>query len=162
MTKKRKRTKSSYYGNTPEMISHQRMNITPGNSWDKRHRKELKFDCWWRVMPLGNMQEVYEDCVNHRIITFHFEDEPVDLIEKYDIQDASKLKLKDEEYLDNWWENDVELEDKKFYYKNQMDAFSKETRSEIFKDMYECLEEKIKEEEEAREEREARKQGFRV
>ena len=83
MTKKRIRTKSSYYGNTIEAQKAQRLNLTPGNAWDKRNRKELKLNCWWWTMPLGNCQDIYELCENKRTI-----------------EDTPKGELKDEKYLD--------------------------------------------------------------
>lgn len=38
MIKRKKRTKKSYYGNTPEAINRQMANLSPGNSFAKRKK----------------------------------------------------------------------------------------------------------------------------
>ncbi|MBA7480867.1 hypothetical protein ES707_16330 [subsurface metagenome] len=129
---KKWRSAESYYGNTAEARKRQRANLIPGNSWDKRHRKKLRLDCWWEVMPLGNIQEIYEMYVNKRVI-----------------EDTPKEEIKDEKYLDEWWE-ELTIEDKEWIYKWDMKAYPKEIQSKILKDIYKLLEKKIKEEREAR------------
>jgi len=144
MTKKRIRTKSSYYGNTIEAQKAQRLNLSPGNSWDKRHRKELKMDCWWEVLPLGNAQDIYELCENKRTI-----------------KDTPKEELKDEEFLDNWWKNELDTEDKVFIIKSCKGVWNEEDVKTQKKDTYDLLEKKIKEAgietEERKKEREAKR-----
>ncbi|GAI30437.1 unnamed protein product, partial [marine sediment metagenome] len=93
------RNAKSYYGNTAEARKRQRANLIPGNAWDKRRRKKLRLDCWWEVMPLGNIQEIYEMYVNKRVI-----------------EDTPKREIKDEKYLDEWWE-ELTIEDKEWIHK---------------------------------------------
>ena len=50
----------SYYGNSPEMIKHQRDNLIPGNAWQKRRTKELRLNCWWEYGELGDKQRIFE------------------------------------------------------------------------------------------------------
>jgi hypothetical protein len=122
----KKRSRSSYYGNTEEMIRRQRSNLIPGGDlYQKREISEARYNCWWEVMPLGNIQEIYELCENKR-----------------SLKDTPKKELKSEKELNSWW-GKLDLEDKKYIYKTEMDAFSKETRSEIFKDIEELLKEKL-------------------
>ncbi|GAI80620.1 unnamed protein product [marine sediment metagenome] len=83
-------------------------------------------------MPLGNIQEIYEMYVNKRVI-----------------EDTPKGEIKDEKYLDEWWE-ELTIEDKEWIYKWDMKAYPKEIQSKILKDIYKLLEKKIKEEREAR------------
>jgi len=143
MIEKRKRTKSSYYGNTPEMIKIQRLNITPGNAWDKRHKKEMKLNCWWEIADLDSKQIMYEGYQN-----------------KKDIEDVPKKELKDEEFLNEWWP-ELEIEDWEYIYKVMMKELTKEHKASILKNVYECLEEKIKREQEEREDREVIKRANR-
>jgi len=144
MTKKRIRTKSSYYGNTIEAQKAQRLNLTPGNAWDKRNRKELKLDCWWWTFPLGNCQDIYEMYINKRTI-----------------EDTPKGELKDEEYLDDWWEELI-IKDKEFIVKACKGTYRDEDEKEHKKDIYEMLEEKIKEKEIETEERRKEKEARRL
>lgn len=112
------RNAQSYYGNTEEMIRRQRSNLIPGgNIYQKRKISEARYNCWWKIMPIGNLQDIYELCENGR-----------------SIKDTPKEELKSEEWLDNWW-GELELEYKIFIYKSEMEVFNKETRSMIFKDM---------------------------
>ncbi|GAH85456.1 unnamed protein product [marine sediment metagenome] len=129
---KKWRSAESYLGNTAEARKRQRANLIPGNAWDKRNRKKLKLDCWWEVMPLGDIQEIYEMYVNERAI-----------------KDTPKGEIKDEKYLDEWWEG-LTIEDKEWIYKWDMKVYPKEIQSKILKDIYKLLEKKIKEERESR------------
>lgn len=131
---KKKRTKSSYYGNTPEAIARQRQNLIPGNAWNKRQKKEMRLDCWLETLPLENIQEIYEQVENNRFL-----------------KETPKEELKDEEYLLDWWQ-EKDVEDKENIYKYMMkNYFLLEDREAILKIVYECLEEKIKKEEDQRE-----------
>jgi hypothetical protein len=119
------RSAESYYGNTTEAKKRQRANLIPGNTYQKRQMRELRLNCWWERYPLGNMQFIYEAYENKR-----------------NIEDVPKKELKSREFLNNWWK-EQDLSNKRFFYKNDMEAYSKETRTEIFKDMEECLKEKL-------------------
>lgn len=132
MTKKRSRT--SYHGNTPEMIKHQRLNITPGNAWDKRRKREMKLNCWWEGADLDSQQFIYEGYQNKR-----------------ETDDVPKEGLKDEEYLYEWW-SELEISDWEYIYKVIMKELTKEHKARILKNVYECLEEKIEKEKANREE----------
>jgi len=126
------RNAQSYYGNTAEARKRQRANLIPGNSWQKRKTKEMRLTCWWEVMPLVDIQDIYEMYINERVI-----------------KDTPKEELKDEKFLNEWWE-ELTIEDKEWIYKWDLKAYPKETRSKILKDVYKCLEEKIKEEKKTR------------
>lgn len=125
----KKRSKESYYGNNEEMIRRQRSGLIPGgNIYQKRKISEARLCCWWEIIPLKNRQEIFEAFENKR----DFEE----------IENMPKEELKDKKYLADWWCKQ-ELEDKKFIYKNEMDAFTKESKSEIYEDMGKCLKEKL-------------------
>ena len=98
--KKSTRSAESYTGNTEAAKINQRKNLVPGNAWDRKKRKELKLNCWWWTLPLGNMREIYEMWVDRRTI-----------------EDTPKSELKSEDFLDDvWWEN-LKIEDKKYIIK---------------------------------------------
>ncbi|MBA7543689.1 hypothetical protein ES705_36026 [subsurface metagenome] len=98
--KKSTRSAESYTGNTEAAKINQRKNLVPGNAWDRKKRKELKLNCWWWTLPLGNMQDIYEMRVNGRTI-----------------EDTPKSELKSEDFLDDvWWEN-LKIEDKEYIIK---------------------------------------------
>jgi len=126
------RNAQSYLGNTAEARKRQRANLTPGNAWDKRHKKEMRLNCWWEVFSLKDIQYIYEMYINERVI-----------------KDTPKEELKDEKFLNAWWEG-LTIEDKEWIYKWDLKAYPKETQSEILKEIYKCLEEKIKEEKKVR------------
>jgi len=129
MKKKKIRTKISYLGNTIAAQKRQRLNLTPGSSWDKRHRKELKLDCWWWTLPLGNMREIYEFYENER-----------------DIEDVPKEELKSEEFLDDEWWQELTIKQKDDIIKSMKDVWIDKDEESHKKIMYELLEEQIKEE----------------
>lgn len=129
MAKKKIRTKTSYMGNTIEAQKRQRLNLTPGNVWGKQFRKELKLDCWWWTLPLGNMREIYESYENKR-----------------DIEDVPKEELKSEEFLDDEWWQELTIEDKDYIVKTCKGIWRDEDEESHKKIMYKLLEEQIKEE----------------
>jgi len=122
---KKKRSKSSYYGNTKEARRRQRSNLVGGNVYRKRQVSELRFDCFFEVMSLENEQEIYENYKNGR-----------------SLKDTPKKELKDEKFLNTWWAG-LDFEEKKFIYKNDIVAYDKKTRSMIFNDMEKCLKKKL-------------------
>ncbi|GAI71630.1 unnamed protein product [marine sediment metagenome] len=125
----KKRSAESYTGNTPEAKRRQRLNLIPGNVWDKRHRKELKLNCWWWTLPLGNMQDIYEIWTNER-----------------GIEDTPKEELKSEDFLDDvWWEN-LTIENKAYIIKICDGTYRAEDEEEHKKQIDKCLQEQIKEE----------------
>jgi len=147
---KKFRSAESYYGNTKKARERQRSNLVGGNIYRKRQVSELRFDCWWEVMPLESRQEIFEARVNGRFISTYLKKYP-DFQEtvriskaKYGIEyvDIPKEKLKDKKYLVDWW-GKQEFEEKKYIYKNDMAGYDKKTRNCIFNDMEKCLKEKL-------------------
>lgn len=124
----KKRSKSSYYGNTEEMQERQRFNLIPGGVWNKRKIQDIRLTCWWEGASLGDMQFIYEGYVNKRAV-----------------EDIPQGEAKSEDYLNNWW-NELDLEDKKYIYKVIMKELTKESRSSILKDVESCLKEKLEKE----------------
>jgi len=122
---RKKRSKESYYGNTPEARRRQRSNLIGGDKNRRRKIQGVRYDCWWEPSALKNKQSIFEAYENKR-----------------SYKDVDKKRLKDEDYLNNWW---VELapESKISIYKKTMSGLTKESRSEIFKDMEKCLKEKL-------------------
>ena len=96
----------------------------PGNTWQKETEKS-RLDCWWEGADLESQRFMFEGYKNNRAI-----------------EDTPKGELKTEEYLNNWW-GELELKDKKFIYKAMMDPLSKEEKTPIFKNIEECLKEKL-------------------
>jgi len=123
---KKWRSAESYLGNTAEARRNQRANLIPGNPWQKRRTKELRLDCFWEIIPLKNRQEIFEAYENKR----SYEDIP------------KKEELKDRGYLNNWW-GELALESKISIYKEAIAGLTKESRSEIYKDIEECLKKKL-------------------
>ena len=124
------RNAQSYYGNTAEARKRQRANLIPGNPWQKRRTKGLRLDCFWEIMPLKNKQEIFEAFENKKGFK--------------EIENMPKEELKDKKYLADWWDKQ-ELEDKKFIYKNEITALTKESVSWLLKDIEKCLKKKLKE-----------------
>jgi len=119
------RSAESYLGNTAEARRRQRSNLVPGNIYRKMQVSELRFDCFFEVMPLENEQEIYE---NHK--------------NKRGLEDTPKKELKDKEFLNTWWVGQ-DFEEKEFIYKNDIVGYDKKTRSMIFNDMEKCLKKKL-------------------
>jgi len=122
----KKRSRSSYYGNTEEMIQRQRSNLIPGgNIYRKRRISELRLNCFWEYGDLEDKRFIYEGCLNKR-----------------DPKDVSEKELKSEEYLNSWW-GELELGFKKGIYKAIMEPFTKKEKSFHFKHIEECLKKKL-------------------
>jgi len=102
----------------------------PGNTWQKE-KEELRLDCWWEGADLESKQYQFEGYENNR-----------------DSKDVPKKELKDEKFLDEWW-NNLELgnrregEGKRFAYWWIMNGMEKEQKTAILKDVQECLKEKL-------------------
>lgn len=126
--KKSTRSAESYTGNTEQAKINQRRNLVPGNAWQKRHRKELRLNCWWWTLPLGNIQDIYELCENKR-----------------GIEDCPKGELKDEEFLDNWWEG-LTIENREYIIKNCEGTYRAKDEKLHNELIEKLLEEQIKEE----------------
>ena len=120
------RSAESYLGNTAEARKRQRLNLIPGNRYQKMRTKELRLNCWWEVLPLGNAQDIYENYQNKR-----------------DIKDVPKSELKDDEFLNKWWEEELTIENKEFIIKCMKGTWRKEDEETQKKEMYKCLKEKL-------------------
>lgn len=143
------RNAQSYLGNTKEARERQRLNLIPGNRWQKIRTKELRLNCWWEVIPLETKQEIFEGRENDRIISTYAKKEAgfPELLrllkaDNLEMVDVPKEELKDEKYLIDWWDRQS-LKEKEFLYKNDIEALSEETISWLFKDMYKCLKKKL-------------------
>jgi len=122
----KKRSRSSYYGNTEEMIQRQRSNLIPGgNIYQKRKISETRYNCFWECGDLGDKRFIYEGRINER-----------------DSKDVSEKELKSEKWLDNWW-GKLEPEQKKFIYWAMMDPLTKEEKTPIYKQIEKCLKKKL-------------------
>lgn len=117
----KKRSKESYYGNTPEARKMQRSNLIPGGKDERRKIQGARYDCWWELSALRDKQSILKTYKN----------------------DRASEELRSGDYLDNWW-GDLSLESKISIYKKVTSRLTKESRSEIFKDMEKCLKEKLK------------------
>lgn len=120
----KKRSKESYYGNTAEARKMQRSNLIPGGKDERRKIQGARYDCWWEPSALRNKQSIFEVYENDRAS-----------------KDVPEEELKGEDYLNNWWGKLV-LESKMSIYKKAMSGLTKESRSDIFKDMEKCLKKK--------------------
>jgi hypothetical protein len=121
----KKRSKGSYYGNTAEARKMQRSNLIPGGKDERRKIQGARYDCWWELSALKDKQSIFKTYKNDRAS-----------------KDIPKEKLKGEDYLNNWW-RELILESKISIYKKAMSGLTKESRSEIFKDMEKCLKGKL-------------------
>ncbi len=122
----KKRSKESYYGNTAEARKMQRSNLIPGGKEERRKIQEARYDCWWELSALRDKQSIFEAYKNDRAY-----------------KDVPEKELKGEDYINNWW-RDLSLESKISIYKKRISGLTKELKSEIFKDMEECLKEKLR------------------
>jgi hypothetical protein len=122
---KKWRSAESYLGNTAEARRNQRANLIPGNSWQKRKTQELRLECFWEYAELESKQMIYENFENDR-----------------DYEKVDKKELKDEKYLDIWWDS-FDFEDKKLINKEVISWQKSEFRSEHLKRMQECLNKKL-------------------
>jgi hypothetical protein len=121
----KKRSKESYHGNTEEARKMQRANLIPGDQKRRRKIRGARYDCWWEPSAIKDKQLIFEAYENDRAS-----------------KDVPKEELKGEDYIDNWW-RDLSLERKISIYKKATSGLTKESRSEIFKDMEKCLKEKL-------------------
>ena len=121
----KKRSKESYYGNTEEARKMQKSNLIPGGKDERRKIQGARYDCWWEPSALKDKQSIFEKYENDR-----------------DSKDVPKEELKSGDYLNNWW-RELVLESKISIYKKIMSRLTKESRSEIFKDMEKCLKKKL-------------------
>ncbi len=122
---KKFRNAQSYYGNTAEARKRQRANLIPGNTWQKRKISSLRLDCFWGYDELGGKQMIYEYFENER-----------------NIKDVPKKELKDEKYLDIWWEN-LDIEERKTINKEVMSWQKPGFRSKHLKYIQKCLKKKL-------------------
>jgi hypothetical protein len=122
---RKKRSKGSYYGNTAEARKMQRSNLIPGGKDERRKIQGARYDCWWELSALKDKQSIFEVYENKR-----------------SYKNIPEEELKGEDYLNNWW-RDLSLERKISIYKKVMSGHTEESRSEIFKDMEECLKDKL-------------------
>ncbi|MBA7570896.1 hypothetical protein ES695_19255 [Candidatus Atribacteria bacterium 1244-E10-H5-B2] len=122
----KKRSAESYTGNTEEARKMQRSNLIPGDQKRRRKIQGARYDCWWELFTLRNKQLIFEVYENDRTS-----------------KDVPEEELKGEDYLNNWW-RDLFLKRKISIYKKAMSVPTKESRSEIFKDMEECLKAKLR------------------
>ncbi|MBA7582254.1 hypothetical protein ES695_07870 [Candidatus Atribacteria bacterium 1244-E10-H5-B2] len=122
---RKKRSKESYYGNAPEARRMQRANLIPGDQKRRRKIQGARYDCWWELSAIKDKQLIFEAYENDR-----------------DYKDVPEEELKGRDYLNNWW-SELVLESKISIYKKVMSGLTKESRSEIFKDMEKCLKGKL-------------------
>ncbi|MBA7577955.1 hypothetical protein ES708_19811 [subsurface metagenome] len=121
----KKRSKGSYYGNTEEARKMQRSNLIPGGKDERRKLRGARYDCWWELSAIKDKQLIFEAYKNDRAS-----------------KNVPEKELKGRDYLNNWW-RDLSLESKISIYKKVMSGHTEESRSEIFKDMEECLKKKL-------------------
>jgi len=126
---KKFRNAQSYYGNTAEARKRQRANLIPGNPWQKRRTKELRLDCWWEYGDLDDKRFIYEGYVGNKSL------------EEY--QAMTENELKNEKYLNKWWENELNLEDKKHIYWSMMDPLTPEEKAPVLDHIQKCLKKKL-------------------
>lgn len=147
----KKRSRSSYIGNTKEARKRQLANLISGaDSYQRKRVQEARLGCFWEAIPLKSKQEIFEVRVNDRCISTYVKKETrfpeiLKVGKKYDLEyiDVPVEELKDEKYLADWWDRQ-ELGEKQFIYKNEITYLSKETISWILKYMEKCLKKKLK------------------
>ncbi|GAI76596.1 unnamed protein product, partial [marine sediment metagenome] len=113
----KKRSKESYYGNTPEARRRQRANLIGGDKDRRRKIQGARYACWWELSTLKDKQSIFEAYENKR-----------------SYEDIPKEELKGRDYLNSWW-GELALESKISIYKEAISGLTKESRSEIYKDM---------------------------
>ena len=121
----KKRSAESYTGNTEEARKMQKSNLIPGGKDERRKIQGARYDCWWELSTLRDKQSILKTYKNDRAS-----------------KDVPEEELKGEDYLNNWW-RDLSLERKISIYKEAMSVPTKESRSEIYKDMEKCLRKKL-------------------
>jgi len=123
---RKKRSKKSYYGNTAKARKMQKSNLIPGGKDERRRIRGARYDCWWELSDLKDKQSILKTYKNDRAS-----------------KDVPEEELKREDRLNNWWKG-LPLESKISIYKKRISGLTKESRSEIFKNMEKCLKEKLK------------------
>ncbi|MBA7587506.1 hypothetical protein ES695_03650 [Candidatus Atribacteria bacterium 1244-E10-H5-B2] len=103
----------------------QRSNLIPGSKDERRKIRGARYDCWWELSAPRDKQSIFKTYKNNR-----------------DLKDVPEEELRSEDYLNNWW-RELSLKSKMSIYKKRMSGLTKESRSEIFKDMEECLKKKL-------------------
>ncbi len=121
----KKRSAESYTGNTVEARKMQKSNLIPGGKDERKKIQGARYDCWWEPSALKDKQSIFEAYENKR-----------------NYKDIPKEELRSGDYLNNWW-GEMALESKISIYKEAMSGLTKESRSEIFKDMEKCLKKKL-------------------
>jgi len=125
----KKRSRSSYYGNTEEMIRRQRSGLIPGGDiYRKRRISEARYNCFWEYGELEDKQFIYEGCLNFDNLK--------------DFKAIHKKELESEKWLNSWW-GELELGSKKHIYWAIMEPFTKEEKTPILKHIEECLKKKL-------------------
>lgn len=125
------RRAESYYGRTKQAQKNQRGNLIPGGTWQRKRTEELRLNCWWQGADLESKQFMFFGYEHNR-----------------DPEDVPEKKLKNEEFLNDWWDN-LELgnrhegEGKKFIYWWTMSGLDPEQKASILKHTRECLKEKL-------------------
>jgi len=119
------RNAESYLGNTAGARKRQRANLIPGNTWQKRRTQEFRVACFWKYADLQAKQMIYENFENER-----------------NIKGIPKKELKDEKYIDGWWENELNLEGKKDIYKEVLSWQDPKLRSSVLNKIIKCIKKK--------------------
>ncbi|MBA7525040.1 hypothetical protein ES705_17187 [subsurface metagenome] len=119
------RNAQSYYGNSEQARRNQRANLTPGNTWQKGQIKQIRIRLFWEDCDLESKQMFYEEFENGR-----------------DINNVPKRKLKQEKYINNWWDN-LEIEFKKDIIKKILSRQTQKFRTRLFKRINKCLKKEL-------------------
>lgn len=123
------RNEKSHLGKSEQARRNQRLNLAPGGPEARKRRKELKSNCWWWTLPLGNMREIYKLYKNNR-----------------SVEDTPKKELKDEDFLDIWWQ-ELTILDREDIISACKETWRDEDEAKHKGLMYEVLEEEIENEE---------------
>ncbi|RXG63933.1 hypothetical protein ES695_14935 [Candidatus Atribacteria bacterium 1244-E10-H5-B2] len=120
------RSAGSHYGRTEQAKKIQRSNLIPGGNIGQRKKiSEARINCFWECIAVEDLRWIFEWYVNDRFY-----------------KDIPEEELKGEEYLDNWWSG-LDLDDKKFIYKNATRLMIPEERNHYFKEIKKCLKKKL-------------------
>lgn len=115
------RRAESYYGKTGQSRKNQRGNLVPGGPWQKKRAGELRLVCWWQIADLESKQFIFEGYEKKR-----------------DIKDVPKGELKDEKFLNDWWDK-REGATKEYIYWSIMNPLTPEEKAPILKHMQEYV-----------------------
>jgi len=125
------RNAQSYYGRTEQAKENQRGNLIPGGPWQKKRTAELRLNCWWEGADYKSKNFMFEGYENNR-----------------DSEDVPRGELKDEIFLNNWWDN-LELGDKRegagkeYIYWGIMNELEEKQKAPILENTQKCLKEKL-------------------